>query len=261
MLPSALLVVLLMLAIVPVSTVAQATSPSPQPSLGEGDKPKTEPVDPSHTGGDRPVPYPRVAFGNEEKKEIEKPARVRAYLIDCSADMSKKFSIKEKDKDVETTRLAYVQGQVKLSLDLLRNNPQILFNVMSYGDGADLGGKVVPFSATVDGINQAKAWLDDRKAQGTADFFAALKGLFDDDVAEVRLLAGTLPVRPAGVDEKELAKDAKAAAIQDFIVAAVTAWRKAGKKTTLDIVGIDLVDDAKAFYKRLAKAGGGQYLD
>lgn len=242
---------------------AQSDSPSPKPPHGEGEgkeKPPHPNVDPRKEGGlgdgDRPSTYPRIVI--KDPGGAERRLSVRAYLLDFSAAMNEQVESGGK----KVSRLSLMRTGVKESLDLmLRDRRDLLFNLSVYGGTmSDMAGKAVPFSPNADSIKQAKDWLDERKAEGGADLYAMLKDVFESDADEARLFVGSLPSRPADASEKELAKDAKADAIQDFIVEAVTAWRKAGKKTRLDIVGYGLSEDAKAFYKRLAKAGGGAFL-
>lgn len=71
-----------------------------------------------------------------------------------------------------------------------------------------------------------------------------------------------MPGTPATLDKQALDKLLeKHKTVGEIIVQQLKDFRTAGKKTTLDIVGIGLTRTEKEYYRRLAEAGGGAYID
>lgn len=216
-------------------------------------------VNKSEDGYDRPTTYPRIRFkAKPDDKSNPKDAtktRTRVYLLDVSNAMNASVSTKE---GRETTRLARMTKQMKATLDSLAKRGNTRFNFVTFGSVQDLTGGKDPWLATDDNVKAAKKWLDDLVAEGDTDIFPLLKELFDQDPGSAYMVVGGAPSDPDGVSKKELNK---AGGTEAYILAKVKAWRKSGKSTNIDISGIDLGKDERAFYKKLARAAGGTYLD
>ena len=210
-------------------------------------------------GHDRPSANPRIRFKAKAKKGDKDDAaaktRTRIYLLEASDAMN--ASVSDKDGR-ETTRLDRMVTQMKSTLDSLAKRKNANFNFVSYGSSSDLAGGADPLNADDANVKKAKKWLDDLTAEGDADLFPLLKEVFDQDAPRAHLVVGGAPSDPTGVDAKVLKA---AGGAQDYILAQVKAWREAGKTTSIDISGIDLGKDERAFYKKLARAAGGTYLD
>lgn len=249
--------------------VSPATAQSETPANTEGDSTTKADKPLERDGHDRPTTYPKIHFGKkkaDESKadgtedgtaEVGKKLKTRVYLLDVSAVMSKSITVNDTR---ETTRLEHMTAQMESSLDYLvnRKDPRLRFNIVTFGSVQDFasGGELKP--ATADNAKSAKEWLKKLEAKGNTDIYNLLKECFEQEPDSATMLVGGLPCKPAGVAEAELAKHKDAG---EFVIAQVKAWRKAGKTTTLDITGVGLSEDERAYYKRLAEAAGGTYLD
>jgi hypothetical protein len=221
---------------------------------------------PENDGHDRPTTYPKIRFTNkgggkpagEGVEAAAKKLKTRVYLLDVSASMSKSITI---DSTRESTRLEHMVSQMESSLDSLANrrDPNLRFNMVTFGTVQDFagGGELQP--VTVETVRRAKEWLGKLEAEGDSDIYSMLKECFKQDPGTATLLVGSLPSKPEGVDEKEYKKYKDAG---EYLIARVKVWRgEEGKTTTLDITGIGLSEDEKAYYRKLAEAAGGTYLD
>jgi hypothetical protein len=122
---------------------------------------------------------------------------------------------------------------------------------------ADLAENKQPVAVSADIIEKAKKWVDERAASGTSDLYNLLKAVYEQEPSSAQMLVGSDPVNPAGIDAKDIEA---AGGLQEYLVAALKEWRKT-KKTRLSIVGISLTESQREFYRKLAIAGGGTYLD
>ena len=163
----------------------------------------------------------------------------------------------------ETTRLEHMISQMESSLDYLvnRKDPRLRFNIVTFGSVQDFakGGELQ--AATLENSKAAKKWLKNLNAGGDSDIYNLLKECFEQEPDSATMLVGGMPGKPAGLsdaDEAELKKHKDAG---EFVIAKVKEWRKDGKKTTLDITGIGLSKEEREYFKRLAEAAGGTYLD
>ncbi|MBZ0137991.1 MAG: hypothetical protein K8I27_16665 [Planctomycetes bacterium] len=224
---------------------------------------------PVRDGHDRPTTYPKIRFGAKKTEApaedvdaavdaVEKKLKTRVYLVDVSASMAKSLTI---EGTRESTRLEQMVTQINNSLDALANrrDPNLRFNIVTFGSVQDFagGGELQP--VTKDSVKRAKEWLGKLEAKGDSDIYALLRECFEQAPDSATMLVGSLPTKPAGVDEAEYKKHKDAG---EFLIARVKAWRDDdGKTTTLDITGVGLSDDEKAYYRRLAEAAGGTYLD
>ncbi len=147
---------------------------------------------------------------------------------------------------------------LKQSLDTMSKRRDVAFNIACFGTSDDFADRKAPVSVSAESVEQAKKWVEDRVALGDSDIYGLLKVVFEQGPTSASMIVGSDPASPAGVDAKELEQ---AGGAQDFIIKQVEAWRKAGSKTALDVTGIGLSDTQREFYKKLAKAGGGTYLD
>ncbi len=250
-LPTVLLA-LLALALVTQSGVAQEKEPTkPTETPAE-----TKPDD----GHDRPTPYPRIRFKRDKIEKVETPdgtqkdVTSRAYLLDLSDDMIATETLAD---GTVTTRLEIAKSKLKQALDELSKRRDTVFNIASFGNVADLAENKQPVAVSPDIIERAKKWVDERTASGKSDIYNLLKAVFEQEPNAAQLLVGSDPINPAGVE----AKDVEAAGgLQEYLIAAIKEWRKT-KKTRLDIVGISLSETQREFYRKLAGAGGGTYLD
>lgn len=218
---------------------------------------------PERDGHDRPTSYPKIKFGakkggGDKEDAAAKKLKTRVYLLDVSASMSKSITIEDTR---ETTRLEHMVSQIKRSLDALSNrrNPNLRFNIVTFGSVQDFaaGGELQP--VTVDNVKRAKEWLDKLESKGESDIYTMLSECFEQEPDSATMLVGSLPSKPADIDEEEYKKHKDAG---EYLIAQVKIWRdEDGRKTTLDITGVGLSDDEKAYYRRLAEAAGGTYLD
>lgn len=237
----------------------------PDPGSNKENEPEIKDVSkkPERDGHDRPTSYPKIRFGakkGDDGKEDpgEKKLKTRVYLLDVSASMAKSITIEDTR---ETTRLEHMVSQIKSSLDALANrrNPNLRFNIVTFGSVQDFagGGDLQP--VTGENVKRAKEWLEKLESKGESDIYTMLKECFEQEPDSATMLVGSLPTKPDKVDEEEFKKHKDAG---EFLIAMVKVWRdNDGRKTTLDITGVGLSDDEKAYYRRLAEAAGGTYLD
>ena len=233
---------------------------------GDGEETATAEKAPIRDGHDRPTTYPKIHFGKTKKADSDDTAAVdsklktRVYLLDVSAVMSKSITVNDTR---ETTRLEHMIAQMESSLDYLvnRKDPRMRFNIVTFGAVQDFasGGELKP--ATAENAKAAKEWLSKFEAKGEPDIYSLLKECFEQGPDSATMLVGGMPSNPAGLtaDEKVELKKYKNAG--EFVIERVKRWRKSGKTTTLDISGVGLSETERAFYKRLAEAAGGTYLD
>ena len=252
----------LSVAVVLSTCVAFAVSAQPDE---EDESPKIEDVSkkPERDGHDRPTSYPKIKFGSkkggdEKEDAAEKKLKTRVYLLDISAAMAKSITIEDTR---ESTRLEHMVSQIESSLDALANrrNPNLRFNIVTFGSVQDFagGGELQP--VTADNIKRAKEWLAKLESKGDSDIYNMLRECFEQEPDSATMLVGSLPCKPENVDEEEFKKCKDAG---EFLIAKVKDWREDDeRKTTLDITGVGLTDDEKAYYRRLAEAAGGTYLD
>jgi hypothetical protein len=240
------------------SAGGQEDAPPPPPPERESEDPHAVPDRPS--GYDRPLPYPRIRF-SPRREEDEEPrqgevvnTRSRVYLLDVSEAMSASITI---DNTTETTRLEHMSSLVERSLEALSRRRGLHFNLITFGTPKDLaeGGNML--EAGPESTQRAVQWLRNLEVGGSTDIYGMLKSLFDQRPDSATMLVGSMPARPADVDDAVLAEHDS---VQDFLVAEVERWR-AGGGTSLDITGIGLDAQGRAFYRRLAQAGGGTYMD
>ena len=250
-----------LLAMLPVGLEAQEKSAEDDPPKIESKRDGASDDDASDgMGHDRPTPYPKIRFGNARNEEDGEKARKlklksRAYLVDISHAMMSTVTL---DSGTETTRLDLMVGELKRTLDSLGKRRDHRFNMVTFGEVKDLAEEGELLTPGAKNIKRAKEWLDKLEAGDDPDLYAILKACFEQAPDGAALMVGSSPSAPAGVDEKEIEKYG---GLNDFVVAMVKSWRAAGTKTSLDIIGIELPENARKFYKRLAKAGGGMYLD
>lgn len=222
---------------------------------------------PIRDGHDRPTTYPKIHFGKSSKKAdngdtaaVESKLKTRVYLLDVSAVMSKSITVNDTR---ETTRLEHMIAQMESSLDYLvnRKDPRMRFNIVTFGAVQDFasGGELKP--ATAENAKAAKEWLNKFEAKGEADIYSLLKECFEQEPDSATMLVGGMPTKPTGATEAEKAELKKHKNAGEFVIEQVKRWRKSGKTTTLDISGVGLSETERAFYKRLAEAAGGTYLD
>lgn len=248
-------VVALVFACMAAGAAAQADSPDTEPPV------KDVTQRPERDGHDRPTTYPKIRFRSktDDGEEQEKrKLKTRVYLLDVSASMSKSITIEDSR---ETTRLEHMVSQIKSSLDALSNrrNPNMRFNLVTFGSVADFASGGEPQPVTAENVKRAKEWLDKLESKGDSDIYTMLAECYGQEPDSATMLVGSMPVKPADVDEDEFKKYKDAG---EFLIAKVKGWRdQDGRKTTLDITGIGLSDDEKAYYRRLAEAAGGTYLD
>ena len=216
---------------------------------------------PERDGHDRPTSYPKIKFGaktgDDKDDAVDKKLKTRVYLLDASESMAEKVVVGEE----EVTRLEHMVSQIKRSLDALskRRNPNLRFNIVTFGSVQDFADEGELQPVTADSVKRAKEWLEKLESKGQSDIYAMLSECFEQEPDSATMLVGSLPTKPAEVDEKEYEKYKDAG---EFLIAKVKGWRgDDGRKTTLDITGVGLSDDERAYYKRLAEAAGGTYLD
>lgn len=245
-------------------------------AAAQGDKPdkpaetpkKERPADndpdaPKITDGhDRPTTYPRIRIGSGKAAEGEaaEPGAVkvktRAYLLDVSDAMAASITVGNSE---EMTRLERMVAEMGKSLSRLADRPgSMRFNIVTFGSIQDLAAGGEPWVANADNAQKAKDWLKKLEAKGSGDLYALLKALFDQKPESASMMVGSMPGKPADVTEAELKafKD-----VPEFVLAKVKEWRKGGNTTSLDITGIGLGQSEREFYKRLAEAVEGTYLD
>jgi len=219
---------------------------------------------PERDGHDRPTSYPKIKFGAKKggdgdgEEGVVKNLKTRVYLLDVSAGMAKSITI---DGTHETTRLDHMVSQIKSSLDALSNrrNPNLRFNLVTFGSVQDFADGGEMQAVTADSVKRAKEWLDKLESKGESDIYTMLTECFEQEPDSATMLVGSLPTKPANVNEDEYKKYDDAG---EFLIAKVKFWRdEDGRKTTLDITGVGLSDDEKAYFRRLAEAAGGTYLD
>jgi hypothetical protein len=220
---------------------------------------------PARDGHDRPTSYPKIRFGKKarpaegagEPKVEDTKLKARVYLLDVSDVMAKTITV---DGTRQTTRLEHMVAQMERSLDALakRKDPRLRFNIVTFGTVQDFadGGELQ--AATEENAKRAKEWLKKLEAKGESDIYTMLSECFEQEPESATMIVGGMPSAPAGVDEAELKKHKNAG---EYVLEQVKLWRKDGKETTLDITGVGLSADEKDYYKRLADAAGGTYLD
>jgi hypothetical protein len=236
-----------------------AEVPAPPPPPGnEPEDPDAIPDRPS--GYDRPLPYPRIRFsprreGDAEPRQGEVVnARSRVYLLDVSEVMSASITI---DNTTETTRLEHMFSLVERSLEALARRRGMHFNLITFGTTMDLAAGGNMLESSPDSTERAVKWLRELEVGGSTDIHAMLKALFEQQPDSATMLVGGMPVKPADVSDEVLAEYEN---LSEFLIAEVRRWR-ADSGTTLDITGVGLDALARAFYRRLAQAGGGTYMD
>lgn len=252
--------------------VGSAVLAQPTPGKPEAQGPKERPADNDpdaqkvDDGHDRPTTYPRIRIGGTRPEGVGQdgadPAKaagkvkVRAYLLDVSDAMAASITVGNSE---EMTRLERMVSEMGKSLTRMAERPgSTRFNIVTFGSIQDLAAGGEPWVANADNARKAKDWLKKLEAKGTGDLFALLKALFDQKPESATMMVGSMPGKPAGVSEEELKayKD-----VPEFVLAKVKEWRKAGNTTSLDITGIGLGQAERDFYKRLAEAVEGTYLD
>jgi hypothetical protein len=214
-------------------------------------------------GHDRPTTYPKIRFGKKgEKDDDSKPApklklKTRVYLLDTSAAMAKSITI---DGVRETTRLEHMITQMERSLDALtkRKDPRLRFNIVTFGAVKDFAEGEDLQAVTKENTKRAKEWLGELKAAGATDIYPMLKECFEQEPDTATMIVGAKPVWSEDVPESEREDYDDAG---EHLIAQVKKWRRAGKTTTLDITGVGLSKDEIEYFKRLAEAAGGTYLD
>lgn len=219
---------------------------------------------PKRDGHDRPTTYPKIKFGKKKggKADEDPPAakvnlKTRVYMLDTSDAMAKSITI---DGGRETTRLEHMVAQMERSLDALmkRKDPRLRFNIVTYGGVKDFADGGEMQAVTRDSVKRAKDWISELKSSGAAEIYPMLKECFDQEPDSATMIVGALPAWPDDVEEPEREgyKDAG-----EHLIAKVKEWREDGKATTLDITGVGLSKDEVKYFKRLAEAAGGTYLD
>lgn len=235
---------------------AVAQEKEPAPANGSGN-PKEKTNDDGH---DRPTPYPRIRFKPDRIEKVDtaeggkKEISSRAYLLDLSDAMTATEAL---DDGTAVSRLDLAKAKMKQALDDLSKRRDLVFNIVTYGSVADFADSKQPVSIDADTIEKAKKWVDERQAGGKSDLYNLLKVLFEQEPTSAQLLVGSDASMPAGVEAGEVER---AGGVQEFVLAAVRLWRQK-KKTRLDIVGIALDESQREYYRKLAQAGGGLYLD
>jgi hypothetical protein len=234
------------------------------------DAPKPDTPKPDRNDGyDRPTAYPRINFG-KRKVEGDKPAgegadkaavraKARVYLLDLSDAMAASVTIDTR----EVTRIEHMRTLVTRALDDLAKHPDarrgdLSFNLVTFGVVMDFakGGELK--LANAENTGSAKDWVKNLEAKGSPDLHAILSECFKQEPESAALIVGSLPGKPQTAAEEDVKKFES---VEDFIVDEVRRQRQAGKKTTLDVIGVGLGAAEKKFYERLAKAGGGNYVD
>lgn len=222
--------------------------------------PNAKPVE---DGYDRPTTYPRIRMGSSggAAPDVRGPAgeqrklKTRAYLLDTSISMAASITVGNSE---EMTRLERMVSEIKRSLDTLAKRRDLRFNIVTFGTVSDLCAGGDPWVSNADTVKKAKEWLARLEAKGTGDLFALLKAVYEQEPESASMMVGSMPGKPEGISDEELKKFESVA---EFVLAKVKDWRAAGKSTTLDITGIGLGEKERAYYKRLAEAAGGTYLD
>ncbi len=230
-----------------------------------------KPAKPEKTDGyDRPTTYPKIRFGSKKKEggeqgaaengEAPKNTKSRVYLLDLSDAMAASITI---EGSKETTRIEHMRSLVGRALEDLAKQPDarngvLSFNLVTFGSVQDFAKGGDPMKANAENTGKAKEWLKDLVAKGQPDLHALLSECFKQEPDSAALLVGSMPGKPADVSEEELKKFES---VGDFIVDVVKRQRAAGKKTTLDVFGVGLSREQREFYEKLAKAGGGNYVD
>lgn len=219
-------------------------------------------------GHDRPTSYPKIKFGSkksddkadEQPKVEDTKLKTRVYLLDISNAMSKSITV---DDARETTRLEHMVAQMERSLDALakRKDPRLRFNIVTFGSVQDFASGGELQAATEENARRAKEWLKKLEAKGDTDIYNMLRECFEQQPDSATMIVGSMPGEPDDLSE-ELERERKQYKnAGEFVLAQVKKWRAAGKTTTLDITGVGLSADEKEYYKRLADAAGGTYLD
>lgn len=238
------------------------TPPAPEKPAPE--QPPKQDTDDAKVGHDRPTSYPRIQIGGGTGAEVRNPAgdtrklTTRAYLLDVSAAMAETMQLGQGERATKVTRLSHMVSTMERALDTLAKRRDVQFNLVSFGSVADLAGGAEPLAVTPEAIQKARDWLAKLEAKGTPDVYTLLKEVYEQAPESASMLVGSMPGKPAGVSDEVLAKHASHA---EYVLACVQEWRAAGKATTLDITGIGLDESAREFYKKLAAAAGGTYLD
>jgi hypothetical protein len=245
-----------------------AAQDPPKPKENDTKKPAVQNKD----GYDRPTSYPKIRFGNKPKPkdgdasagkaDAEKPkakGRSRVYLLDVSDSMAASITI---NNATETTRIDHLRTLITRSLEELAKRPEakrgeLRFNLITFGDVQDFAAGGDLLEASADNTANAKEWVKGLTSKGRPNLLAMLDECYAQEPEEATMFVGSAPGKPANVSDEELKKFETPG---DYIIDAV-AKKRAGKKTTLDIVGVGLSRDDTEFYKRLAKTVGGTYID
>lgn len=233
-----------------------------QPAVAQEKKPGagTSKEGTNEEGHDRPTPYPRIRFKPDRIEKVDTPEggkkeiSSRAYLLDLSDAMTATEALED---GTAVSRLDLAKAKMKQALDELSKRRDLVFNIVTYGSVADFADSKQPVAIDADMIEKAKKWVDGLQAGGKSDLYNLLKVLFEQEPTSAQLLVGSDASAPAGIDPAEVER---AGGIQEFVLAAVKLWRQK-KKTRLDIVGIALNETQREFYRKLAQASGGLYLD
>lgn len=232
-------------------------------SDSKGGAGKEENGPPKDTDGyDRPTTYPRIRFGGKKKEGDAEAAprnKSRVFLLDTSDLMAGSITI---DDTRETTRMEHMREVLGRTLDHLSTRRNLDFNIITFGAVKDLakGGDLLQASA--ENAKQAKEWISKLEPGGSPDLHAILIECFRQEPDSAALIVGSMPGTPATLDKQALDKLLeKHKTVGEIIVQQLKDFRTAGKKTTLDIVGIGLTRTEKEYYRRLAEAGGGAYID
>src|SRR5690606_5851161 len=116
-----------------------------------------------------------------------------------SASMSKSITIEDSR---ETTRLEHMVSQIKSSLDALSNrrNPNMRFNLVTFGSVADFASGGEPQPVTAENVKRAKEWLDKLESKGDSDIYTMLAECYGQEPDSATMLVGSMPVKPADVD-------------------------------------------------------------
>lgn len=230
-------------------------------------------------GHDRPTTYPRLRFGADKPERVKTPSgrsvevRTRVYLLDTGAAMGEvarevahtETPEAEKGEEggtegeiVELTRLDLARAELERVLDGLSDRRNLRFSLAVVGDGEACTGEDEPFLPGEETLRKAREWLKELAAGEDGDLHGTLAACFEEEPSSISLLVGGMPASPRGVAEAEVLEYGD---VQEFLIAKVKEWRSGGRKTTLDVTGVALSEEARKFYRRLAEAGGGVYLD
>lgn len=263
MLPACLRGACLLLALALLGSVVVAQAGTPKPAEPAKERPADNDPDAVKVedGHDRPTTYPRIRIGGTRPDAAEPAAdapkfKTRAYLLDISDAMAASITVGNSE---EMTRLERMVSEMGKSLTRMAERPgSTRFNIVTFGTIQDLAAGGEPWVANADNAQKAKDWLKKLEAKGSGDLYALLKALFEQKPESATMMVGSMPGKPVGISEEELKQHKDVA---EFVLAKVKEWRKAGNTTSLDITGIGLGQSEREYYKRLAEAMEGTYLD